>query len=91
MYDPAFYLPLLSQVASEKNLGWKLAGSGALALALAALASSDPEVRSAAYHVLHRMYTNIEEYVISYMKLNKYLPKKKIINFKKYLIILFIY
>lgn len=62
IYDPAFYLPLLSQVASEKNLGWKLAGSGALALALAALASSDAEVRSAAYHVLHRMYTNIEEH-----------------------------
>ncbi|XP_014270950.1 nucleolar pre-ribosomal-associated protein 1 [Halyomorpha halys] len=62
IYDPAFYLPLLSQVASEKNLGWKLAGSGALALTLAALASSDPEVRLAAYHVLHRMYTNIEQH-----------------------------
>lgn len=62
IYDPAFYLPLLSQLVGETAGAWKVGGSGAIGLTIAALASSEPSIRAAAYHVLHRFYLSLKDH-----------------------------
>ncbi|XP_017877569.1 nucleolar pre-ribosomal-associated protein 1 [Ceratina calcarata] len=62
IYDPAFYLPLLSFLLSENNVVHcqKVAQSGALALALAACSSKHSDVRMVAYTTIARYYTHLE-------------------------------
>lgn len=56
IYDPVFVFPLLSHVLAPGSAAssFKMLRSGLLALPVAALGSLCPNMRAAAYHVLHR-------------------------------------
>ncbi|XP_046406009.1 uncharacterized protein LOC124170963 [Ischnura elegans] len=62
IYDPCFYLPILSHILAPENpiKIYKVVQSGALALTVIALGSSDAGVRSAAMHILARFYSHLE-------------------------------
>ncbi|XP_071444022.1 nucleolar pre-ribosomal-associated protein 1 [Hetaerina americana] len=62
VYDPCFYLPILSHILAPENpiKIYKVVQSGALALTVISLGSSDPDVRGAAMHILARFYSHLE-------------------------------
>ena len=63
LYDPRFFLPLLSQICSpgmfvDRHL--RLMESGSMALVFSSLSSRDKNMRSLGYTVLSRMYSQLE-------------------------------
>ncbi|XP_043270889.1 nucleolar pre-ribosomal-associated protein 1 [Venturia canescens] len=62
VYDPSFYLPLMSYLLSDNNVVacHKVTQSGALALVFAASGSACVEIRLAAYTVISRFYLHLE-------------------------------
>ncbi|XP_039277259.1 uncharacterized protein LOC111053536 isoform X2 [Nilaparvata lugens] len=61
VYDPAFLLPLIAHLlsAGADVQHWSMIKSGALAIALASLASNSPDTRSAAYLVISRFHSHL--------------------------------
>ncbi|XP_063974983.1 uncharacterized protein LOC135161387 [Diachasmimorpha longicaudata] len=62
VYDPAFYLPLLTHLLAENNViaCHNVTRSGALALVFAACGSASLETRMAAFTVISRFYFHLE-------------------------------
>ncbi|XP_015600464.1 nucleolar pre-ribosomal-associated protein 1 [Cephus cinctus] len=62
VYDPAFYLPLLSYLLSDNNVVacHKVTKSGALALALLSCSSICEQTRMAGFTVISRFYFHLE-------------------------------
>ncbi|XP_063537374.1 uncharacterized protein LOC134746774 [Cydia strobilella] len=62
IYDPAFVFPLLSHLLAPGSMAscFKMLRSGLLSLPVVALSSHCPDMRAAAYHVLHRFHMLLE-------------------------------
>lgn len=62
VYDPAFLLPLFSNLFSPGAVSYCLSfiSHGALSYTIAALSSNDSEIRGAAAVVLSRFYSHLQ-------------------------------
>jgi len=80
VYDPAFYLPILSHVSGPESplKTFAFVRSGALALTLVALASQVEDVRTMAYSILScfvdHLYTSKYVSCIQFLLIQKPIP-----------------